>query len=340
MGVANTPLKHLALLWAAIAAFPLVARGQPPDDAVLRTAHFAFYSDLTTNAHDQLITVAVARRANQPVPLTTDEQACFDRLPVGSRMAWTRAVDDYIAASSTNLQRFYERMELAGLIRVDAVKDPADQQFLRQWRALLDSATPAYRQCRWPAQDALNRQWIGHVQELLAVYEGDLGNRLPEQFAAPWEGLPFRVDVVNVGSPLGANSASRGDPPTLHILASSTNRLNQGPAALETVFHEATHFLSLPSSPLAAALGKAAAAGGVTAPADFVHQVHFAITGEAVRRAFARQGVTYAPSLVALKLFSNEFRDAASRTIPAYLDGRRTLDQAAAELVAALAGRR
>jgi hypothetical protein len=31
---------------------------------------------------------------------------------------------------------------------------------------------------------------------------------------------------------------------------------------------------------------------------------------------------------------------AASRTIPAYLEGRRTLDQAAAELVAAAASRR
>ncbi len=340
MSVSNTPMKHLVLLLAAIATFPLTVRGQASDDAVLRTAHFAFYSDPATNAHDQLIAVAVARRGNQPDPLTADEQACFDKLPAASRTAWTRAADDYIAAASSNLQRLYERMDLAGLIRGDDVKDPADQLFLRQWRALLDAATPAYRQCRWPAQDRLNRQWIVHVQGLLAIYERDLGNRLPELFAAPWAGLPFRVDVVNVGTPLGANSANRDEPPTLHILASSTNRLNQGPAALETVFHEATHFLSMPSSPLAVALRKAAADTGVTPPADIVHQVHFAITGEAVRRAFAARGVTYAPSLVALKLFSDEFRDAASRTIPAYLDGRRTLDQTAADLVAVLPSRR
>jgi hypothetical protein len=62
------------------------------------------------------------------------------------------------------------------------------------------------------------------------------------------------------------------------------------------------------------------------------------MTGEAVRRAIARAGEPpYTPHLYALKLFGDQFRDAAARTWPAYMDGTRTLAQAAADLVRALA---
>jgi len=70
---------------------------------------------------------------------------------------------------------------------------------------------------------------------------------------------------------------------------------------------------------------------------DLVHAVHFFISGEAVRRAFARAGEPpYTPYLYALKLFPDQFREAAARIWPAYMDGTRTLEQAAAETARAL----
>ena len=70
---------------------------------------------------------------------------------------------------------------------------------------------------------------------------------------------------------------------------------------------------------------------------DLVHAVHFFITGEAVRRAFARNSEPpYTPYLYALKLFPDQFRDAAARIWPAYMDGARTLPDAASDLVRAL----
>jgi hypothetical protein len=325
------------LLFALIATAPLTAFAQaPPAAVVLTTAHFAFYSDLPTNLHDALIAVATARRSNRPHPFSAAELACITRLPAAERDAWDRAVDDYVAARSTSRQRYDERMSLAGFVHADSVADAGDREFLRQWTELREAATPAYRQCRWPAQDALNRQWIDHVRTLLATYEQALGERLPRLFVSTWRGLPFRVDVVNVANFAGANSADSDDPPTLHILVSSTNPSNQGLAALETVFHEACHYLTLPDSPLSVALQNAAERAGATVPPDFLHQVHFFIAGDAVRRVLADRGETYTPFLFRLKLFSDRFRESVSRTWPSTVDDQRALDDAADKLVRAM----
>jgi hypothetical protein len=283
-----------------------------------------------------LIAAAVARRSNRPDVFDAGEQACFKGLPTAEREAWDGAVAEYVAAKSTRLQRLYERQVLAGLVRSDSVADAADREFLRQWTTLLQAAIPAYRQCRWPAQDALNRRWIEQLKPLLAAYERPLGERLPKLLASPWTGLPFRVDLVNVGNFGGADSVSGGDPETLHVLISSTNPLNQGLRALEAVFHEACHFLTGPESPLSTALRNATARTVATVPPDLVHQVHFFIVGEAVRRVLADRGETYTPHLFALRLFSDRFREIISRIWLPQMEGTRTLDEAAVELVRGL----
>jgi hypothetical protein len=106
------------------------------------------------------------------------------------------------------------------------------------------------------------------------------------------------------------------------------------------VFHEASHFLSQAGSPLSTALISAAKDAGVPVPDDVPHEVQFFMTGEAVRREFGRGGdPSYTPYLFSLRLFSEPFRLAIARTWPAYMDGRRTLSEAAADLVRALNGR-
>jgi len=324
-----------SLLAGLIAIIAVPAPAQPASgSSVLTTPHFAFYSDLATNVHDALITAATARRSEQPELFTAGvHRACFDGIAASDRDGWTRAVEYYTAGRSTRLQRVLQRLELAGLVQRDGLSDAADRQFLEEWAAVRDAAAPAYRQCRWPAQDAVNRGWIEGVKPLLAAHETTLGEQLPALFKAPWAGLPFRVDVVETALPVGGDSA-RPDFPTLHILVSSTNSGNQDRAALEVVFHEASHFLAGPWSPLSTALAAAAEESGFTPPGDLVHQVHFFMTGETVRRVLARAGEpSYTAYLYAHKLFSDRFRDAAARAWPAYLNGTRTLTDAARDLV-------
>jgi len=331
-------MKTTFLVLVVTIARVVAAAQQPTGSAAeLTTTQFAFFSDLATNVNDALIAAAIARRAQQPDPFASSaDKACFDRLPSTDREGWTRAVDSYVAGTSTNFQRVLRRLELAGLVRRDELSDATNRQFLEEAAALRNAATPAYRQCRWLAQDARNRRWINGVAALLAVHEAALRQQLPELFKTPWAGLPFRVDVVDTAPPTGADSAGP-DFPTLHILVSSSNSANQDRAALEIVFHEASHFLATPDSPLGKALASAFSDAGVAPPRDFVHQVHFFMTGEGVRREMTRGGEPpYTPYLYAVKLFSDKFREAVSRTWPAYMDGKRTLEEAAGDLVRAM----
>src|SRR5207247_4404637 len=124
---------------------------------VLTMPHFSFYSDLATNVHDALITAATARRARQPELFTAGaEKACFDGLSAADRDGWKRAVDYYTAGASTRFQRVLQRLELAGLVQRDGVRDTSSRQFLKEAATVRDTATPAYRQCRWPAEDTVN----------------------------------------------------------------------------------------------------------------------------------------------------------------------------------------
>src|SRR6185295_16707840 len=251
-------MKTTFLVLVVTIARLVAATLQPTGSAAaLTTTQFAFFSDLATNVNDALIAAAIARRAQQPDPFTGGaDKACFDRLPSTDREGWSRAVDSYVTGTSTNFQRVLRRLELAGLVRRDGLSDATNLHFLEEAAVLRNAATPAYRQCRWQAQDARNRGWINRVAALLAVHEAALRQQLPELFKTPWAGLPFRVDVVVTGPPTGADSAGP-DFPTLHILVSSSNSANQDRAALEIVFHEASHFLATPDSPLGQALASA-----------------------------------------------------------------------------------
>jgi hypothetical protein len=222
------------------------------------------------------------------------------------------------------------RLDLAGLLRRDGPGDAATWQLLDEVAAIRMTATPAYRQCRWAAQDAQNRAWVARLEPLLAQHESALGERLPQLYQVPWVGLPFRVDVVETGVSAGANAVSPGGDATLHVLVSSIHPDTQDRAALEVVFHQASHALTRTNSPLSVALASAIKESGATAPRiPLLHAVHFSITGEAVRRVFAQTGVPYTPYLDALKMFGDPFREAAGRIWPAYLDGKRTMPQSA-----------
>ena len=330
-------IKSVVLI-ATLALPGVVAAQTPPPAALLTTKHFAFYSDLATNVNDALVTAASARLQKRPEPFASGpETTCIDGLAMPERAAWERAVTYYTESKSTGFQRVLLRLKLAGYAQRYGMDDAANLKYLEEIAAIREAATPAYQKCRWPAQDALNRQWIDRVKPLLDRHEIALGEQLPRLFQKPWEGLPFRVDVVQFGGFSGANSAGP-DYPALHIYISSTNTANQDRAALEVAFHEAVHFVAGPDTPLGVALASAIKESGITPPRmDLVHAVHFFVSGEAVRRAFAQDGgPPYTPYLYAQKLFPDQFRESAARLWPAYMDGTRTLAQAASDQVRAL----
>ncbi len=302
------------------------------------TPHFAFYSDFATNLNDALIAAGAARNDGEPELFHSGaEESCFGELPPSARAAWDRAVDYYAEIISpddwSDRQQYLLRAHLAGF--GEQLEDARARQFVEIARSFRAAATRAYEACRWATQDAENLRRIEELNSQLAAHEQRIAHRLEELYQKPWDGLPIPVDVVETVSWSGANSVFR-DPAGGHLLISNSY---QGPAALEIVFHEASHLLMGRGDPLPHALDEAASALDLPLPGDLWHVVLFYTTGEAVRRILDNAGESeYTPMVYAIFDRSNwgRFRHAIESTWPAYMDGEGTLSEAAADLIEAL----
>ena len=83
---------------------------------------------------------------------------------------------------------------------------------------------------------------------------------------------------------------------------------------------------------------QAADAQGVELPRDLWHGVLFYTTGETVRRVLEEAGEPgYEPMMFSADIFGR-FHEALREAWPAYLDGERTLQEAARDLIRALGG--
>ena len=317
---------------------PSASAGQAERVSVLTTPHFTFYSDLDTNLNDALIAEGLARKGGKPERFHSGaEVACFDKLPQSARAAWDGAVDYYAKIISPadwiDKQQYLLRVQLAGFD--EELKNDGDRQFVEIARSFRAAATPAYMACHWVAQDEVNRRWIEELKGRLSADEQQVALRLEQLYQKPWGGLPIPVDVVETVNWSGANSILR-DPAGGHLLISTSY---QGPAALEVVFHEASHLLMGRGAPVRQALDSAASAADIHLPDDLWHVVLFYTTGEAVRRVLGDNGESgYTPMLYGI--FDRGtwvgYRDALESSWRPYVAGQRTLPEAATSLIGAV----
>jgi hypothetical protein len=154
-------------------------------------------------------------------------------------------------------------------------------------------------------------------------------------YRKPWSGLPIPVDVVETVNWAGANSILR-DAGGGHLLISNSYK---DASALEVVFHESSHLLMGRGDPVTRALDDAAGAAGFRLPGDLWHVVLFFTTGEAVRRVLDDDGHPgYTPMLYGIFARGSwaEYRQPLERDWRPYIEGRRTLSDAAAALIEAV----
>jgi hypothetical protein len=146
--------------------------------------------------------------------------------------------------------------------------------------AVLEKAAPAYRENWWKAHDAANHQWIGQVSVLVNKYGETLVRELSAVYKTSWPTYTIRVDVTNYANWSGAYTTI--DPTRITI--SAGDRANWDTAALEIVFHEASHGIS---ERLMKAISEECAKQKVRLPRrDLWHAVLFYMTGEIVRGHF------------------------------------------------------
>jgi len=160
----------------------------------------------------------------------------------------------------------------------------------RLWETL-NSVAPIYRARWWANHDEANRRWIAAAAPLARRYSPLLMKQLAVAYETIWPGNAIRVDLAEYANWAGAYTYTHGWG-RIHEIVSSTETANQGYAALEILFHEATHGM-VPSAAgrMAEQIAAAAKSSGMKAPKDLVHIFIFYTAGELTRRALAADGV-------------------------------------------------
>ncbi len=192
--------------------------------------------------------------------------------------------------------------------------------------AVLQNVAPFYRRNMWHKADDANRRWIAAITPLVSQYGKQLSTELSRVYQSPWPSEAVRVDVVNYANWAGAFTTLY---PT-RITISSIDARNQDNAALEILFHEASHGII---DKVTNALHAECKKQNVRLPrSDLWHALLFYTTGEAVRGVIA----SYVPYAEANGLWKHSwpmYIDPLKRDWQPYLDGRISFETAISNIV-------
>ena len=319
----------LAVALAVVCATSARAQSGRAETPAATSRMFVFYSDPFTNLHDFLVWNARAQEPVEPAP------NCLAGLPADHRRAFEHAREHYkmFGTPAGNRLLLALRYRLAGFGDLGLADGAAVEAAIAE----LSLAAPSYEKCWWPAHNARNRRWIAALEPLLAAHEEALSVRLRELYGQELR-RPFPVDVVSYGSFTGADSVVSPD----HLLVSSVASSNKGYAALEVVFHEASHTVFGPgpgaNGRLWTELEAAAKTDGAPLPPNFWHALLFYTTGSAVKARLAESGIAYEQYIYTEGLLEGSwpgYREPLERFWQPYLDGRIPRPNALAQLVAA-----
>lgn len=224
---------------AAAAPSPdLASSAKPAASATVAPAQrlrFDYHSSFLMNLHHFLLDASRRKTA-----LTADQAEC--RLDEAELHALNQARAFY----STQFERRHPLFD-EGLSAIkQALRQAEDGR--RQAQGLkglpealaqqLDAAAPGYGRCIWPAHEASNRRWIEQARALDARFGAAVQARLERQLAQAFTRQPLRTDLVwATGTYEGAYSSDEPE----HVLMPSGRSDYQGDAALEMLYHEASH---------------------------------------------------------------------------------------------------
>jgi hypothetical protein len=353
------------LICLALFASPFVPRaaGQAVDSPYGRLPVFEFHSSFWVNLHHFLYHEARAREAaktgvpsasKSTGPVLKKDPNAVTTLTQAEQLAWDGAIAYYIANYAhkdllvnidlillkNQLGDFEDCTELTG----------KKERFCNAGLpgnigTILETAAPVYRAHWWADQDRANRRWVARVAPLVREQGVGLSERLADIYQAKWPKEMIRVDVCAYANAYGAYTTL--DP--LRVTISSTDPNNQGPEALEVLFHEASHDIA---RPVENAIERECRQRDKAIPRDLWHALVFYTTGEVLSPVLSgtERSVDEAitpkthmntpiPSDLREKITQRGWEDYLHLlTIywQPYLDGRVTFEDAVAHVVSAL----
>jgi hypothetical protein len=293
--LARALLGFLSLSAAFPDPSPLSARPQA-DSLYGPLPVFELHSGFWLNLHHTLYQEARQRRDAPPVrsaakagkfakPTLQTAPAVKTPLTAAEQRPWDDAVSYYAAnyadkdlLFSTELILLKNQLgdfetcdELSG-----AKKKTCDAGLPPKLTHILEAAAPVYRVHFWPADDRANRAWVKRVAPLVTEQGVGLSHRLADIYQTRWPTEKIRVDVVRFANFAGAYTTL--DP--LRVTISSTDPRNQDAAALEVLFHEASHGIA---QPVEQAIIRECRQREKPIPRDLWHALIFYTTGEVIK---------------------------------------------------------
>ena len=331
---------RLTLLLAISFVIPQKLLAQT-DTSIAPLPVFEFHSGFWLNLHHTLY-----RQARQPRTPGSSPAAPIGNLSLAEQKAWDAAIAYYtqmyagkdllfsldLVLIKNQLGDFETCDDLAGL-----KKRTCDAGLPKRLTEVLNAAAPVYRAHLWADHDRANRRWIAAVAPLVRRSGVDLSHRLAEIYQTDWPRERIRVDVTAFANASGAYTTL--DP--LRVTVASTDARNQGPEALEILFHEASHGIS---DNVQDAILRECRQRDKPVPRDLWHALLFYTTGEIIRPTVVTSDqspakASYVPYAVREGLYKrgweNYLRVLTDFWQP-YLDGKASFDDAIAHMVSAL----
>jgi hypothetical protein len=279
--------QPVAAIIAAIACTAVV-QGFPLQDPT-RVARLVVFSDddFWLNLHHFLYVLGRAQagfpdaRREEVVGAPREQNERLATLDPDEQARWREAVDFYAQGPSRRDVVFDDRLvattrALAALGDA-ATLDAASPDIGSDLAHTLERAATAYRKAWWPAHHRGNQEWVKDTAALVDRHGPQVAGLLTRAYQLPWPSRGYPVHVCAYANWAGAYSTTG---PLLVI--ASLDAGQRGSAALETVFHEASHQWDDQVLATLDAIGRTI---GKHVPDGLTHAMIWMAAGEAVRSA-------------------------------------------------------
>jgi hypothetical protein len=255
---------------------------------------FEFHSGFWINLHHFLYEQALLRKRAAGSGQTTNSATNpNNQLSSGQQQLWNAALVYYVNTMiKRDLLLDREMMTINDqLAEAEGAPDLSKSGMSSDLTKILESVAPVYRALWWPQHDRANRFWIAVATPLVQQFSQTLIKQLTAAYQAKWPTDLIRVDVVEYANWAGAYTTfDRTD--KVHITI-STDPGNQGFAALELLFHEASHWMVGPrNGAVAQAIARECKVKNKPIPDGLWHAIIFYTAGEFTKRNLREYGVT------------------------------------------------